>query len=81
MSVELQPTEDFQLSLASLSPCACSHLEQINFISAVKLSTRRKQSEWQPLSSKPALSQRPVTRQGKEEGAWQDDCPYLVVKV
>lgn len=82
MSVELQPAHDFQLSLAGLSRRALAHTsQQINFISAVKLSTRRKQSEWQPLSPAPALSHSPVTGQEEEEGAWLEDCLQLVVKV
>ncbi len=61
-SVELQPECDFQLSQAGLSQRALTHtLQQINFISAVKLSARRKQREWQTLSPAPALSHSPVT--------------------
>lgn len=78
MSVELQPTEDLQLSPDSLSHCALALTsQQINLISAVKLSTRRKQNERQPLCAAPALSQGAVTGQ-KEEGAWPLGCLQLV---
>lgn len=67
----------------SNSPRLASHpvlahaSRQINFISAVKLSTRRKQSEWQPLSPRPAPSHRPVTVQASQEGVWKGDHLYL----
>lgn len=81
MSVELQPRITVRISNCHwpASHRALAHTsQQINFISAVKLSTRHKQSEWQPLSPAPALSHSPVTGQAEEEGAGQHDCLQLV---
>lgn len=63
-SARVQPAEAFQPPPASRALAHAS--QQINLISAVKLSTRRKANERQPLCPAPALSHGPVTARPEE---------------